>query len=132
MSREQTDRYHVMKIETASPPQLLLLTYSGALQSMRKAARLIAKGNHGAAQAELLQSMAIVVELESTLKAEAAPELAEQLRQLYQYVLRRLGEVTLELDPKGLEESIGIISSLHDTWQEALSRSGVLVGAESR
>lgn len=132
MSLESTDRYFTMKFETASPPQLLLLTYTGALQAMRKAARLFAKGNSTAAQAELLMAMAAVNELDTTIVDDRAPELAEQLHGLYAYVQRLLGETLLDNKSGSLEQAINIISSLHDTWQQALQQAGVLVGAAEK
>jgi len=120
MTNAMLQQYQDMKIQSASPAELLLITYDGALKAMRRARRACGKGEGTKARVELMTALSAVLELESTLNVEAGGEVAVSLRKLYMYVMELLAKSVTNLALEPLDESIRIISELHGTWKQAL------------
>jgi flagellar secretion chaperone FliS len=121
-AKSQLDRYQEMKIQTASPQELLLITYDGALKAMRRCKRACVKGEETKARVELMTAMSAVLELNSTLNVEVAA-VGPSLRKLYLYVFDLLAKTVSNLDLKPLEESIRIMASLQESWQQAFDQA---------
>lgn len=119
MSNALVQQYADMKIQTASPGELLLLTYDGALKCLRRARRWCGKGEGTRARVELMTAFSAVVELDQTLNMEAG-DVASNLRSLYMYVMSLLTDVVSDLRLEPLDEAIRILSELHSTWRQAL------------
>lgn len=119
--------YRQITTQTASPGQLVLMLYDGALQFLEKsltgfdmddpAESYETINNH------VLRAQAILHELNSTLNMEAGGRLAETLRSLYVYMDERLMESNLRKTPDGIRETIRRLTVLRDAWCEMLRQS---------
>ena len=115
------NRYHRTVEATATPPELLLALYDGALRYIARADACIAAGDAAGKGEALGRTMQILAELGSALDAEAAPKLAGHLAPLYLYFSRRLERASLYMDPAPLAEVTGHLQSLRTTWAEAIA-----------
>ncbi|MBM3464780.1 MAG: flagellar export chaperone FliS [Armatimonadetes bacterium] len=122
MTRTQLDRYQEMKIQTASPQELLLITYDGALKAMRRARRACVQGQETKARVETMTALSAVMELNSTLNVEAGA-IGPPLRQLYLYVIELLTQALSGLEIKPLDEAVRIMASLLESWQQAFDQA---------
>lgn len=118
--------YKANAVLTASPGQLVLMLYDGALKAMAIAQdafdrtddpKRIEIINH-----QLQKAQNIVLELQSGLNLEAGGEFAKTLFRLYDYHNRRLFEANVRKDPALLREVEGLVRSLRDAWAEMLAK----------
>ncbi len=120
--------YQNQSILTASPGQLVLLMYDGALRFMAQARAGFALDADNPRRIEvintaLLRTQAILHEMRANLNMEAGGEVAENLDRLYDYHLRRLMQSNLRKDEEPLIEVEGLIRTLRDAWAEMLRNS---------
>ena len=115
------DAYRTNAIETASPEQLTLMCYDGALRFMRRAAKAIDEGDLADGSYATGRAQAIVNELNVTLDMEAGGEIASNLRSLYLFVNRHLSDAITTRDAAKVRESMGLIGDLRSAWAEAMN-----------
>lgn len=108
-------------METASPEQLTLMCYDGALRFMRRAARALETNDLAEAANATGRAQAVVNELNITLDMEAGGELATNLRSLYLFVNRHLSEGLSSRNRRAFDESMRIVGELRDAWAEAMN-----------
>lgn len=118
-ARKSYATYKSVEVKTASPVQLLILLYEGAVKHIRKGEALLQGEDSFHEGAEhLLRAMGIVTELAGVLNPQASPELAQNLSGIYQHVLDLLSRSLRERDPERLPEAAGIMESLGSAWRE--------------
>ena len=113
-------RYRAVKIQTASPAQIMIMLYDGAIRFTKLARKKIEEGDVAGKGTYISKTQAIVSELMSSLDFSMAPELCAQLQQLYMYMIEQLTEANLKLVPEPLDTVVDLLSTLRDGWSEAL------------
>ena len=114
-------RYRAVKIQTASPSQIMLMLYDGAIRFALIAKKKIEEKDYAAKGTYIGKVQAIISELMSSLDFSMAPELCERLEQLYLYMMERLTESNLELKTEPLDEVVQLLKTLREGWNEALT-----------
>ena len=117
--------YRANAVLTASPGQLVLMLYDGALKAMAIAQdafgrpaedpRRIETINH-----QLLRAQAIFAELQGGLNMEAGGEFARTMNRLYEYHNRRLFEANLRKQIEPVIEVERLVRDLRDAWAQML------------
>jgi flagellar protein FliS len=115
------DAYRTNAVETASPEQLTLMCYDGALRFMRRAAKSMDDGDLADASYATGRAQAIVNELNITLDMEAGGEIAENLRAIYLFVNRHMSEAIAHGDALKIRQSMNLINDLRGAWSEAMN-----------
>jgi flagellar protein FliS len=110
------------KVLTASPEQLQLMLFDGAVRFARQGRDALADGRLEASCDRLLRSQKIVLELTASLKPDVAPQLVDQLRGLYSYIYRRLVEANTRHDLQAADEAIDLLDYQRQTWQMLMTR----------
>lgn len=113
--------YRVNAVETASPEQLTLMCYDGALRFMRRAAKALDGNDRTDASYATGRAQAIVNELNVTLDMDAGGEISTNLRSLYLFVNRHLSDALVTGDPAKVREAINLIGELRGAWAEAMN-----------
>ena len=108
--------YRESAILTASPEQLVVLLYDGALRFLRQAQAAHGEGAHQHARDRLDRAEAIVDELLATLDLEAGGELAHRLQGIYVFCKRCLMECRLERDPAKAATVLRLLGELRGAW----------------
>lgn len=132
--KNRNHRYRKTQIETASPAQLILLLYEGAIRFCDQALEAMAQRNLTEQHANLVKVQEIVGELMGALNQEAGGELAVNLRRIYLYMLEQLVLANLYDKQEVVQHVRDMLQSLHDAWAEAaqkLLEQTVLETAES-
>lgn len=114
-------RYRAVKIQTASPAQILIMLYDGAIRFALIAKKKIDEKDYAAKGTYIGKVQAIISELMSSLDFSIAPELCTQLEQLYIYMMEQLTEANLNLDTEALETVVRLLKTLREGWSEALT-----------
>lgn len=106
-------------VMSASPHQLIVMLFDGALASMR-AARLHMQGGNIAEKGKAFSKAIDIVNngLIAGLDREHGGELAERLGQIYDYVVRLLLKANLHNDEQRLEEAMTLLAEIASAWRE--------------
>lgn len=110
--------YRRVDIETSSQGKLLVMLFNGAIQRAEEAGRQLSAGNTNRAHEHLVRAQDILAELRSALNPEAG-EIAQQLGRVYEYLNHLLVRANVRKDAEPLEECIGYLRELRDTWEQA-------------
>lgn len=106
------------KILTASPEELRLMLFDGALKFAKQARKALDrdKPEFDTVYENLTKAQKIVLELSTSMKAEVAPDLVEKLSGLYTYIYRRLVDANVEHEVGPLDEAIKLLAFERETW----------------
>ena len=119
--------YRSNAVLTASPGQLVLMLFDGALKSMALAKEAFDRPEADGRRIEIInhqlqKAQNILQELQNGLNMEAGGEFAKTLDRLYDYHIRRLFEANLRKDVAPVIEVEGLVGSLRDAWSEMLAQ----------
>lgn len=105
-------------INTATPEELTLMLYDGALKFANRAAMAIEKKNYTDANTFIQKTKDIIRELQVTLNMKY--DISKQLYDAYEYIHYRLTQANIKKDLDILNECIENIRLFRDTWKEAM------------
>jgi len=104
---------------SASPHQLVVLLFDGALSAMKKATILMDQGDIPGKGQALSKAINIITNgLRAGLNHEAGGEISANLDNLYEYMTRRLLEANLHNDPAAIAEVERLLSNIADAWKQ--------------
>ncbi len=123
--------YLEQQILSASPLELVALSYQHAIDAVREAReRLAAKDNRGRVRA-IARAQAIIVELHRALNFDAGDgTLAKELSRLYHYLMQRLLEASRQLNDAPLAEVFTLLCTLGEAWEQT-ARENVAIATPS-
>jgi flagellar protein FliS len=122
--------YQKQNVNGASPLQLVIMLYDGALRFMEAGKHAMVNGNLDKQNYYIQKSQKIVIELMSCLDMEKGGEVAKNLFALYGYVLNELVAANIEDKPDPVERSIRVMSDLRESWAE-IDKAARPAGEES-
>lgn len=126
--------YRKVATQTASPGQLVLMLYEGAIRFLERA--LTGFGIEDPCQSNetisnnLLRTQEILFELNVSLNMQDGGEIAVTLRSLYHYMDRRLMESNMRKEPDGIKEVIARLCVIRDAWAQMLQGLGAEVSGD--
>lgn len=113
--------YQDSRILTASPEELTLMLYDGAIKFCNLGNMAMEKGDLQATNTNLLKAQRIIMEFRTTLNSKYS--VAQDFDVMYEYIHRRLIEANLKKDRVILDEATDLIRDMRDTWKEAMKLS---------
>lgn len=106
-------------VQASDSHHLIALLFDGLLQALNKAQAAMARGDTATKGEQIGKALRILDEgLLSGLDEARGGELAINLRLLYTYSANRLSLANLHNDAKPLQEVIGLIEPLAQSWQQ--------------
>jgi flagellar protein FliS len=111
--------YFRTQVESASPMELVVMLYDGAVRTADSAHEAMVSGNIPARRTAMNKLMAIIAELQNTLDVTRGGRMAEELDDLYTYMLTRLLKAITEQDARPIDEVRRLLATLADGWREA-------------
>jgi flagellar protein FliS len=124
MTNQAAQNYLKTKVFTATPEQLQLMLYDGAIRFTEQARVALEKKHFEGSYNGISRAQRIIAELTASLKHEVAPELCKQLAALYNFVYRKLIEANIEHKIESLDEALQILRYQRETWVMLLDRLG--------
>lgn len=118
MANNGYNQYMRSKILTASKAELTLMLYDGAIKFCNMAIMCIEKKDIPGAHTNIKKTEAIVEEFMATLNYKYA--VANDFKNVYDYIHARLIEANLKKDPEILNEVLGYLREMRDTWKEVM------------
>lgn len=122
MSQKPVNPYLKTKIMTASPEELRLMLYDGALKFCRQSKAALEKKDFEESYNNLMRAQKIVLELSTSLNHDADPELCQRLSALYTYVYRLLVDANMKRESDIVDEAIKLIEYERETWQMLMNK----------
>ena len=110
--------YANSKILTASPAELTLMLYDGAIKFCNIAIVAIEKGDIEKAHINITKVENIIEEFQATLNHKY--QVAEDFENVYRYLQQRLLEANMKKDKDILEEVLKHLRTMRDTWKETM------------
>lgn len=114
----QYAQYNNSKVLTASPAELTLMLYDGAIKFNNIAIMAIEKKDIEKAHNNIVKVEKIINEFRSTLDEKY--EIAKDFDRVYVYLLQRLFEGNIKKDPEILEEVNTHLRGMRDTWKQVM------------
>ncbi len=118
MNQNSINMYQRNAILTASPAELTLMLYDGAIRFCNMALMAIEKKEIEDAHNNIRKAEAIITELRATLDRKYP--VWEDFERVYDYIYRRLVEANMSKDPEVLEDALKYIREMRDTWKEVM------------
>lgn len=106
------------KIMTATPGELTLMLYEGAIKFCNLAIEAMKKNELEKTHTNIVKVENIIMEFQATLKHEYP--VSKDFDQVYSYLMQRLVDANIKKDPEILEEVLGHLRTMRDTWKEVM------------
>ena len=113
--------YNNSKILTASPAELTLMLYDGAIKFTNIAIMAIEKHDIEKAHNNIVKTERIILEFQATLDDKYP--VAKDFDVVYTYLIQRLREANLKKDSEILEEVLKHLRTMRDTWKEVMAKA---------
>lgn len=118
MDTNMANAYQRNAILTASPAELTLMLYDGAIKFANIGILAIEKKDYEKANTNIKKAQAIITELRVTLDHKY--KVWEDFDRVYDYIYRRLVEANINKDVEILEDALKYIREMRDTWKEVM------------
>lgn len=126
-------QYQNAKIMTASPAELTLMLYEGAIKFGNIAILAMENNNPARAHEHIVKIENILQNFRDTLDKKYP--VWEEFEKIYVYLLRRCHECNVAKDPAIMEEILTHIRAMRDNWKEVMKSAAADKGnpaAQSR
>lgn len=108
-----------VSVDTASPHQLIVMLYDGAISAISLARVKIEEGQLEAKGLAISKAIDIISNgLKVSLDLEAGGDIAQNLAALYDYMVRRLVHANLKNQVAALDEVSGLLNDIRSAWIE--------------
>lgn len=121
MNNNPLAQYGQNKILTASPAELTLMLYDGAIKYCNLAILGIEQSNIQKAHDNIMKVEKIIEEFQVTLNRDYP--VAEHFDNVYNYLITRLREAQIKKDKSILEEVLEHLRTMRDTWKEVMQHA---------
>ncbi len=118
MATNAAAAYKDSKILTATPAELTLMLYEGAIKFCNLAILALEKNSYDKANTNIIKAERIITELRNSLNFQYP--VSQDFELVYEYVYRRLIEANLKKDIEILQEVLGYTREMRDTWKEVM------------
>src|SRR5947207_974839 len=114
-NNQAAQNYLRTRVMTATPEQLQMMLYDGALRFGEQARAALAERNFEQSYNNISRVQKILTEMISTLKHDVFPELCGRLASIYKYVYKKLIEASIEHNMESLNEAMNLLKFQRDT-----------------
>lgn len=124
MNQTAAQNYLKTRVMTATPEQLQLMLYDGAVRFAEQAKAALLAKQYEQSFTMIGRVQKILTELTCSLKRDLFPELCDRLSGLYTYCYKLLINANIEHDVKPLDEAIDLLKYQRETWSMLLEQLG--------
>lgn len=115
-------QYQNNKILTASPAELTLMLYDGAIKFCNVAIQGIEQNDIEKAHNNIRKAQNVIDEFRATLNFKY--EVAKDFDNVYVYIRKLLVEANIKKEKEPLEEALTHLRTMRDTWKEVMQKAG--------
>lgn len=114
--QNRSDEYLRNAVMTASPEQLQLMLYDGAIRFTRRGIDGLKSGNFEEVFTGFSRAQKIVLELISSLNYEVDRSLCTKMAGLYNFIYRRLIDANVHRSLPMAEDAVRLLEYQRETW----------------
>jgi flagellar protein FliS len=122
LNNSQIDQYRKSAVSGASPLQLIVMLYDGALRFIEGGKKAMEAGNRYVQNEQLTRAQRIIAELMSCLDMERGAEISQNLFALYSFCYNKLVEANIEDNPEPLGQVARVLGDLRSSWSQLESQ----------
>ena len=122
MDQNKMSSYQRNAILTASPAELTLMLYEGAIKFCNIAKIAIEKRDIQKAHDNIKRAEDIITEFRVTLDRKYP--VWEDFERVYDYIYRKLVDANMHKSIEELDEALKYIREMRDTWKEVMRLAG--------
>ena len=111
-------QYNNSKVMTASPAELSLMLYEGAIKFCNIAIMGIEQNDIEKTHTNIIKAENIILEFRATLNFKY--QVANDFENIYKYIYDRLIEANISKDKEIIEEVLEQLRGIRDTWKEVM------------
>jgi len=104
-------------VMTASPEQLQLMLYDGAIRYAHQARDAIEAKDFETSYNKLTKAQNIILEMSHGLNHEVNPALCQQVAAIYDFLFRKLVDANLHRDVSAIDDALKVLAIERETWQ---------------
>ena len=125
MNPKAADQYLRTKVLTATPEQLQLMLYDGAIRFAETGKAAIEKKDFEATYNNFSRAQRILVELMQTLRPQHSPDLCAKLSALYRFAYKKLVDACVhhQIEARPMTRS-QVLKYQRETWSMLLDQLG--------
>lgn len=120
------DSYKQNKVLTATPGELVLMLYEGAIKFCNIGMVAIEKKDYQKANVNIQKAQRIVTELRGSLDMKYP--VAKDFDNVYEYIGWVLLQANVKKSTDRLEEALKHLRTMRDTWKEVMKTSNTQAG----
>lgn len=124
MNPQAAQQYLRTKVLTATPEQLQLMLYDGAIRFGEQARSALQQNQYEQSYNLLSRVQKIITEMSCTLKHDVSPDLCGKLAALYNYAYIKLIEANVDHRIDSLDEALNVLRYQRETWAMLLNQLG--------
>lgn len=109
--------YQEHSISTQSRGRLIVMLYEGAIKFLRQALEDLEQNDFASKGRNIARAQDILFELNTVLDMENGGEIAQNLRSLYNFMMRHLMQANVRKDPHMIKEVISLLEELNHGWR---------------
>jgi flagellar secretion chaperone FliS len=110
------NRYKTVQVKTSSPGELLVMMYDGLFRFLGEAKTCMESSERTRAAERISRSHQIFQQLLNGLNREFAPELCDNLQNLYMFCMTHIIQANIQQDPEKLAEVLRVLTPLREAW----------------
>lgn len=111
-------QYNNSKVLTASPAELTLMLYEGAIKFCNIAITAVEQKDIQKAHDNIVKTQKIIEHFRVTLDMKYP--VAQDFERVYVYLEQRLVQANMKKDPEILQEVLEHLHTMRDTWKEVM------------
>ena len=109
--------YQEMEATGSSGVQLVVMLYDGAIRFLNDASNSVRQKDLQGKIVAVDRALAIIGELQGTLRMEEGGEIAKSLDTLYTYMTNRILDGSMKLDTRPFDEVVKLLTNLNGAWK---------------
>ena len=120
-ANQASAEYNRNKVLTASPAELTLLLYEGAIKFCNIAIIGLEQNDMEKVHNNIIKVENIIEEFQATLNHKYS--VAEDFDKIYKYIYNLLVEANIKKDKELLEQALNELRGMRDTWKEVMAKA---------
>ena len=125
MTYQALNKYKQNTVTTATPEELTLMLYDGAIKFMNIGKYSIENKDIERTHTSLMRAQDIINELKYSLNMDY--EISEEIGRLYDFILSKLVDANIGKDITAIDEALEITYEMRDTWKEVMQLDKLFV-----
>lgn len=117
MTSNEVNPYLRDAVMTATPEQLQLMLYDGAIRLSLQAKDAIISEDYETSYEKLTRAQHIILEMRNGLNYDVNRELCERMASLYLFLYNKLVDACTNRDAQAIDDALRVLRIERETWQ---------------